>query len=317
MSRYKIIFAHWDSNFHNGFMNSSKAKYFLEKGHTVEYIRGKYTAEEWIDKLKDGDHVFLYNGSRPESKPYVEAANHLNKTVSYYEGGILPARGHEYVDRNGILGNSSLCKDISWVTDEMLEETIRWRSWYKKELDINERLIEKLNSYKDYVFCPMQCFWDANFNPEFNWSPFTGKKAMNEFIDFVQNKYPNDTIIFRCHPADMGRFEEYSRSIKNGNSLIPGFWDNDFRKTERDLIKQFIGAKQVVGINSTCLLQSVLFEIPTEALGFGYIQAADKLQENRMKMVTATRMISFKHNNQKECNRVMELVHKKGEVCWK
>lgn len=317
MAKCNIIFAHWNNKFHEGFMKSSKAKYFHEKGHEVEYIRENYTTEQWVEKFKNADHIFMYNGSRPESRPYVEAAKYLNKNVSYYEGGILPARGYEYVDREGILGNSSLCKDISWVTDEMMQKTIEWKSWYLKEINVDECLIKKLHTYKDYIFCPLQCHWDANFNPQFGWSPFVGKNAMNDFINHVQKNNPNEQIIFRCHPADSNRFKEYSSLMQNENCLVPGSWDGDFRKTERDLFKQFYGSKEVIGINSTCLLQSALFDIPTKALGYGYIQAADKLKESRLKMITATRMISFRSNDFLECKRVMDLVHKKGEVCWK
>lgn len=319
MAKCQIAFVHWDSKFQTvkGFYNSCKVKYFTEKGHEVTYLTYRnLSVEEWIDKLKPFDHVFMYNGSRPESKSYRLAAQELGKDVTYYEGGILPALAHEYHNREGILGNSSLCRDISWVTDEMVEQLFEWKKTYIHQLGLKQSEIDRIG-HGEYIFCPMQCSWDANFSPEFGWSPFEGKDAMNQFIKHVQRHYPNDQIIFRCHPADMDRFDQFEADVKDGNHIIPGHWSATPKKSDAKLLREMMGAKKVVGINSTSLLQSELFGIPTEALGYGYIQAADKMGVDRIRMVTATWKTTYRHNDPVGCERVIDLIHKKGEVCWR
>jgi len=309
----KIVFVSWAEE--KSMLRSAKALYFLEKGHDVDYIFGVETEEEWMSLLSGYDHIMCYNGSRIESLPYKHASENLGIPMSYYENGILPARANQFVDRKGVLGHSSFCQNISWVGQKEMDELVEWKDWYLKELGISEE--ESVWSGGDYIFCPMQCHWDANFCVLNGWSPFTGKNAMTDFMNEIQDKNPNEKIIFRCHPADMKAFEDYKELVRDGNEILPSNWANKVSQHEPELIRLMLRSNKVIGVNTTCLLQSCLLQVPTEALGWGYVKSAGESLENRLKMVAAVRSRSFHWQDKERAFRIMDEVHKPGEVFWK
>jgi len=248
------------------------------------------------------------------SRPYKKAIDKLDIPTTYFEGGIIPARGHQFLDRKGVLGASSFCDDISWVDDFHMLTLSQWKSWYIKRLKLTDE--ETVWKGGDYIFCPMQCAWDANFNPDNRWSPYLGGDAMDKFILDMQSKYPNERIIFRCHPADLKNFERYKNLIGKGNELKDSNWTTDISKYEPELVRLMLRSKQVIGVNTTCLLQSVLMGVPTTALGWGYVKSVGENPEQQLRMVAAVRHRSFRWNNIKQAQKVMEEIHELGTVCW-
>lgn len=309
----RVVFASWHKE--PATAHSAKVKYFNDRSIEVNIVQENLTVDQWLEVFDKAGHVFLYNGFRPEAKPIREAALQCGKPFTYWEGGILPARAHEFLDREGVLGGSSFCRDISWVTEDHVKKLISWKHKYIESLGIKPE--QAIWEGGDYIFAPMQCYWDANFNPEHGWSPFTGKDAMIDFIAEVQRLNPSDRIIFRCHPADIKRIDEYASHVHSHNDIIEGSWASDYRQTEGQLIRQILGAKKVVGINSTCLLQSVLFKVPTEALGFGYVKAAGENWDDRIRMVAACWSRSFRWSDKTAAYRVMDEVHPQGTVFWR
>ena len=184
----------------------------------------------------------------------------------------------------------------------------------------------------------MQCWWDANLNEHNGWSPWTGKRAMHNMVEWIQEEYPNDRIIFRCHPADMPNIESYKELIRPGNEIQGGEWAAKYEKTEPPLIELMCKSKLVIGMNSTCLLQSIMMDVPTRALGWGYVQAAgpesactkfgakvpgsgEASHKNQLKMVAAVKHRTFRWNDHTKCAYQLEEMHGKGRPCgptfWK
>tara|TARA_Y100001963_G_scaffold160181_1_gene268707 strand:- start:10512 stop:11624 length:1113 start_codon:yes stop_codon:yes gene_type:complete len=347
--------------------------WFKERGHTVNYVWGKKTVEEWEPYFRACDHAFIYNGSRKEALDIRQAAEKVKferggSCLSYYEGGILPARAHQFIDPCGVLGDSSFCVDhesindyalcpetgrslkaraykgsaIDWVTKKHMKDLAEWKKWYIEQLKLTPKQISQWQREGDkkdsYIFVPMQCWWDANLNPHNGWSPWTGKDAMHKMVQWIQDEYPNDRIIFRCHPANEPMFDEYRALMRGDNQIQSGEWTSKFQQTEPPLIELMCKAKKVVGMNSTCLLQSVLMERPTRALGWGYIQAAgpkesetpfcadqpgsgEATHAQQLKMVAAVRHRTFRWNDKEKCNYQLEEMHGTGTPCgptfWK
>lgn len=308
----KVIFASWFED--ASMMRSSKVNYFLEKGIEVDHIFGQKKEEEWLDIFSKYDHIFCYNGFRRESISLKLAIEKSGIPTTYHEGGILPARVNQFVDRKGILAGSSFCENIDWVNQRHFDELEEWKQWYKNEIKLKDTVWKN----GDYIFCPMQCWWDANLYGPNEWSPFTDKNAMKEFMINMQNNYPNDRIMFRCHPQDHKEFDIYKKLIRKGNQIDQGYWANDVKEHDNELMNLMLNSKKVIGVNSTCLLQSILFGIPTEALGKGYVKSAGTNKEDQLRMVAAVRGRTFHWEKEEErCFRIMDEVHEPGEVFWK
>jgi len=71
-------------------------------------------------------------------------------------------------------------------------------------------------------------------------------QGMQEFIDYIEDLYPNETLIFKAHPRDLSH---YQLNAKNSS------WSN---ASSQSLIKS---AKRVHGINSTVLFEAALFGV--------------------------------------------------------
>tara|TARA_Y100000004_G_scaffold152114_1_gene175124 strand:- start:19113 stop:20225 length:1113 start_codon:yes stop_codon:yes gene_type:complete len=360
-----VVFAAWYQD--KATPHMAIYNWFKERGHTVNYVWGNKTQEEWEPYFHQCDHAFIYNGSRKEALQIRQAAEKVKherggSCLSYYEGGILPARSHQFIDPCGVLGDSAFCvhhdsvndyalcpetgrslkkraynaSAVDWVTKKHMKDLAEWKKWYIEQLKFTEQDIVNWRLKGDrkdsYIFVPMQCWWDANLNEHNGWSPWTGKNAMHKMIEWIQDEYPNDRIRFRCHPANLPMMEEYRALMRPGNTIDEGEWAAKFENTEPPLIKEMCNAKLVVGMNSTCLLQSVLMDIPTRALGWGYIQAAgpessatkfkanapgsgEASHEKQLKMVAAVRHRTFRWNDKEKVAVQMEEMHGTGKQC--
>jgi len=359
-----VMFAAWYKD--RATASTAMYDHFRSRGHTVNYVWGKKDAQEWYEYFKVCDHAFIYNGSRKESIECRQGAE-LAKSeghcgLSYYEGGILPARSHQFIDPSGVLGDSSFCvhpnatndycldpqtgrslkrrayncEGVDWVTKKHMKDLQEWKEKYIGELGFTKQQIDawrRQSSKGDtYIFVPMQCWWDANLNPHNGWSPWTGKRAMHQMVEWIQNEYPDDRIIFRCHPADMPNIESYKVLMREGNEIQGGEWSGKYHETEGPLIELMCKSKLVIGMNSTCLLQSIMMGVPTRALGWGYVQAAgpehactkfgadvpgsgEADPKKQLKMVAAVKHRTFRWNDKPKCSYQLEEMHGKGKPC--
>ena len=100
----------------------------------------------------------------------------------------------------------------------------------------------------DYILIPLQLADDTNI---VNNSEFTN---MQEFIDHCTSKFAGRKLVFKRHPYDSNIYQSKHPIKKDGV-----FW------------QMTIKADLVYGINSTCLLESLLLGAPTESIGKGFI----------------------------------------------
>ena len=79
---------------------------------------------------------------------------------------------------------------------------------------------------------------------------------MQDLINLCEDRFDGEQLRFKVHPRDDSSYTSKHPRIREG-----GFID------------MAVNAEQVVGLNSTCLLEAVLLGAPTEALGDGFLRA--------------------------------------------
>lgn len=164
----------------------------------------------------------------------------LDIPYSFCECGFFPQADYMYFDPCGINVESALAgDDLAWLPTDYLSILSQKRQEFFDPIPAYSEL-------KDYTFIPLQMAKDSNIQSH---SRFT--QGMQEFIDYIENLYPNETLIFKAHPRDPSH---YQLNAKNSS------WSN---ASSQSLIKS---AKRVHGINSTVLFEAALFgvEVITE-----------------------------------------------------
>lgn len=228
---------HWLSNF---------IGYLWGMGYRVDTVGGVYSGD-----IRQYTHIFMWNGNLQIHKPIKDAAASLGIPVTIIEVGWFPQTNFYTLDSVGINAKSSLMTDnLSWITDQHLRKLDVFANAYLGDC--------RWFSPGKYVLCPLQLEFDTNVIEH---SPYL---KMQEFIEHVEAKFPNDEIIFKTHPVRSGeQYRTQHRIIRSG----------DFNQLATH-------AKVVYGINSTCLLQSTMMGIPTESIGDGFLKThADKKRQ--------------------------------------
>ena len=125
----------------------------------------------------------------------------------------------------------------------------RLKVWRKEHVKLEPRR-------KAYTLVPLQLENDTNIlsgSPRF--------KKMQDMIDFVE-EHIEGRLLFRQHPRD----EKGKYTVSRKTSEIT---------TEGDLYEQIAKSKAVIGINSTVLLESLLFAKKVAAFGHGLFDGHD------------------------------------------
>lgn len=181
--------------------------------------------------LLSASGVLIWNGSMSIHQPILRKIKSLNVDVTFVECGFFPQSEYFYFDKVGVNDQSQLKLDnLHWVDDK-----------HKNALEIVRRafyLDASPYPESDYIFVPLQVPNDSNILQN---SRFTS--GMQEFIDFIEDQYAGEKIIFKAHPKDRMK-SEYR--LKHG-----AFSDAD----SRSLI---MSAKLVHGINSSVLYEAAL-----------------------------------------------------------
>lgn len=173
-------------------------------------------------------HIYLWNGTKDVFSPIKKRIKCLGLKFDFLECGFFPQRDYFYVDPMGINNERHLSTDtLEWVTADM----------FQKKEQLKHRFFEHTGKVDEgYVFVPLQLANDSNVqcNSRF-------RQGMQEFIDFIEQQYPEQRVIFKKHPKDPLNYQ----SIKGEFSLLDS----------RTLI---LGATCVHGINSTVLFEAAL-----------------------------------------------------------
>lgn len=190
--------------------------------------------------LLSASGVLIWNGSMSIHQPILRKIKNLNIEITFVECGFFPQSEYFYFDKVGVNDQSQLqMDDLHWVGDE-----------HKNALEIVRRAFYlDASPYpdSDYIFVPLQVPNDSNI---LNNSRFTS--GMQEFIDFIEQKYADQKIIFKAHPKD--RMKSHYR-LKHGVF------------SEADSRSLIMGAKLVHGINSSVLYEAALCKTPVEIEG--------------------------------------------------
>lgn len=217
--------------------------YFLES--TDEACFKSFLLENKID------YAYIWNGEYPIAKKLKKICAEMGVVYSILECAFFPQKEFFIIDTMGINATSSLMlDDLSWINDEHYTKLAQLKNSY-------------LNGLKwtptDFILIPLQLDYDTNITVN---SSF---KSMQEAIDFFDVKYRKSKIVYKTHPLDEKRnlYTSKNQIIKEGSFLE---------------IARF--AKEVVGINSTCLLESSLMGIPTKNYGRYFLSGiGDNLQK--------------------------------------
>ena len=214
--------------------------YLRGQGYRVDTVGGRYSG----NSLQQYSHIFMWNGNLPIHTPIKEAAASSNVPITIVEVGWFPQTQFYILDAVGINAKSSLMTDdLSWITNEHLQELDKFSNRYL--------LGKKWQSPGKYVLCPLQLEFDTNVIKR---SPYSD---MQQFIEHVEAKFQGEEIVFKTHPV------RARQKYRTQNRIVR---DGDFNQLAID-------AKLVYGINSTCLLQSVMMGVPTESIGDGFLRA--------------------------------------------
>lgn len=201
--------------------------------------------------IKNSQGLIIWNGSLPAFLPVIVQAQRLMKNITYAECGFFPQNQYFYLDKVGVNNQSQLINDsLDWVDSEHMKKL----AFMREQLVLTEL-------QEDYIFVPLQVPSDSNI---LNHSRF--KHGMQDFIDFIEQLYPDDHILIKAHPKD-----RLSRSYKCKRANI----------TFKDTSLLIANAKIVHGINTSVLYEAALskvdIEVEGECLLKRHIKQIDKL----------------------------------------
>ncbi len=156
----------------------------VEVHHPLEILSDEYVI--------GARSVVLWNGSTSAFLPLLDRVKKLKVDVTYAECGFFPQHEHFYFDKHGVNNDSQLYGDsLEWVTDEMLYIMNRLRHTRRTILS-GKGVLED-----ESIFVPLQVPTDSNV---ISHSMFT--RGMQEFINYIEDMYRGENIVFKPHPKD-------------------------------------------------------------------------------------------------------------------
>jgi hypothetical protein len=198
---------------------------------------------EFIDQY---DLIFINNGYRPYQRRFMDLARLKNKKIIYSELGHLPQRGSIHIDYKGLFHESSLgFDDFEWIREDDIEYAKRYieNSIYSKYLKGHKEL---------YILCPLQMDWDSSLQ---------GSSLRNkDLISIALARHPNEKIIFKFHPRHQQKDYDYIQKQLNLNN------ENISLDKTSNFLDLAVNAKYILGLSSTCLVESMAIGKPVEAL---------------------------------------------------
>lgn len=214
------------------------------KAAQEKYIRSREVGCRQLLEISHFDSVYLWNGNFSYQADFLEALKKHRTSINYVEVAWFDQGNTYYCDPEGVNASSKIARCAGEVGSE--------HNLLGKSFAESYRL-KKLNGKSDigaYILVPMQVESDSNIRL---YSPY---RSMAEFIEILSGWLPQDVdVVIRRHPkSSMREFPLPER----------------FRWSREDnLFKDIAGARLVIGINSTVLLQSLALGKPVIAFGGG------------------------------------------------
>lgn len=291
----KILYCHWLNDIESiygskYFLELPHVKCFINKDNSIDYCCGfRLSIDQWKEKIFQYDLCIIYNGSRPEIINCRFACEELKKSTIYFECGIFPQHETIITDTKGIIGKSSLCENISWVSKNNIEKFLKFKKNYIKSFKKCKKEID--------ILIPTQMEWDCSIQLH---SPF---KTMIEFIEYCDNKFNGRQVVYKIHPRDFNNFKKYCDVTKN-ECVISDI------KNKKSFMEFANKSNFVFGINSTSLFESLILGIPTESIGNGILKSHGiswKSSEEKINQVLCA--VWLKQFHYKEKITVMRLLN--------
>ncbi|WP_448546863.1 capsular polysaccharide export protein, LipB/KpsS family [Thalassotalea fusca] len=193
--------------------------------------------------------IYIWNGQAEHQQDFVVLAKNLGFRFNYLELGWFPQKNHYYIDPCGVNARSSMAKSMyTALAPNKKRELHQWLEGYRVP---NRNTTE----IKNTILVPLQVDSDSNIS---NHSPF---KTMREFVSYLENNIPmRYQVVLRPHPkADYS----YQFEIQKQNFSV----DNT-----TPLVQLIAKSEFVVGINSTVLLESLVYNKKVVPLGHGILK---------------------------------------------
>lgn len=253
-----------------------------------------FTDDQIKEFISSYDLLIINNGYRPQQGNFVNVAKSLSKKTIFTELGHLPQKGYIHLDYNGLYHEDSLCfDDLNWIneSDVKLAKQYLSKSIYGSFLE---------NQEENYILCPFQLDFDSSL--------VKSKLKNTDLINFVINKYSNEKIIFKMHPR---------HSENDKKNILSKYKDIEIAENQ-SFLELAKNAKKIVGMSSTCLVESLAINKDVEAIAECPIYFAaknNKIQEKefRDKLVTAYILSQYKYDNIDEAKKCVDLLIKRAK----
>ena len=193
-------------------------------------------------KRRNAAYVLVWNGNSPGDRTTVEIAQANSIQPIFGEIGWFPQAETLYFDLEGTNFRSSIRKiDLSKIEPDPRIDA--WVADYVREH--RQETVEE----RDYLFVPLQDEDDTNITDA---SPY---QHMNDFVRALAGRFPNERLVVRRHPRFMQvALDDYPNVVYRNDGNLYDWVEN---------------AKGIIGINSTVLLESLLYDRPVYAVGQG------------------------------------------------
>ncbi len=202
-----------------------------------------------FEEHKSVEWSLIWNGS--SQKQLVNSLKSINCRVVFVELGVLPQNGNYLFDVIGANQDSELAMLKSFVPSRDIEFE-KFRSMYLSLLPSTKPKTDFLKSYEErpIVFLPLQMETDSNIVRH---SPY---KKMNDFVNAASKAFGESIIVARPHP----RQKNVSINCKSKNVIVTNEGSLGYWLDRCDII---------CGINSTVLIEALMYLKPVIAVGKG------------------------------------------------
>ena len=201
------------------------------------------------------DKIVIWNGLMDYQSCFISIAKKINplQEFSFLEAGWFPQKNTYYSDPKGVNAASTIAEATPLsLSKQQVSDIKKWKIQYRSR-NGSHKICDK-----GYYFVPLQLESDTNITL---FSPF---KNMSSFLQWVvENTDCQTPIITRPHPLSRIDHDD----LNNLNDRI-------YVDKNTPLHKLIAESRAVIGINSTVLLESLIYEKPTIALGQGLFQSS-------------------------------------------
>jgi hypothetical protein len=225
---------------------------------------------EWLSLLSyKPDRIIIFNGSFV----WANASIQILKTLFpcyYAELGWLPQANHMYIDPEGPGGRSKLSNTM-WVgrPDSELCKTMDAIKFYYPEKPKHKDMPG------EYILIPLQIEDDTSILYD---SPLF--KTMESLIGFVHWHFSDYPIIVKPHPLSKKTHKLPTENVK-------------WAPKEASFCELAQHAKAIIGINSTCLIESLVFNKPVGALGKSVATNKGVMYDGKKLLMTPRGLLTF------------------------